>query len=96
MLSNYLGPIGIGSTGNYSCLYTGTSGNAGRQWTAWPPPGYFPLQAASDNWNRTLDSTGWSVQSDTINLSGAVVTITLDGTAQPVTVTQLASGYGSD
>jgi hypothetical protein len=54
------------------------------------------LQAATDNWNRTLDTTGWSVQSDTVNLSGAVVTITLNGTTQPVTVTQLASGYGSD
>jgi hypothetical protein len=95
ILSSYLGPIGIGSTGNYSCMYTGTSGNVSRQWTAWPPPGYFPLQAATDAWNRSMNSTGWSIQSDSINLSGAVATITLNGTTQPVTVTQLGRNYGS-
>ena len=39
--------------------------------------------------------TGWSVQSDGINLANAQVTVTVDGAAQPVTVTQLDANYGS-
>ena len=39
--------------------------------------------------------TGWSVQSDSINLANAQVTVTVDGAAQPVTVTQLDANYGS-
>jgi len=42
-----------------------------------------------------VDSTGWSVQSDNINLTGAQVTVTMDGAAQPVTVTQLDQNYGA-
>ncbi len=95
ILSNRLGPIGIGSTGSYSCMWTGTSENAGKAWTAWPPPGPFPIEAATDGWNRTLDETGLSVQSDTINLAGASVSVTAGGNPLPVTVTQLQSGYGS-
>lgn len=95
VLSNYLGPIGIGSTGNYSCMYTGSTGNAGKAWIAWPAPGFFPLQAATDSWNRSINTTGWSVESDSINLAGAVVAVTLNGTNLPVTVAQLDANYGS-
>jgi hypothetical protein len=42
-----------------------------------------------------VDSTGWTIQSDSISLSGAQVTITDGGTNRPVTVTNLQSGYGS-
>ncbi len=96
MLSSYLGPVGFGSTGDYSCLHTGMSGTADRDWTAWPPPGQFPIQATTDQWDRTLNTTGWSIQSDTIRLADASVSITLDGNDQPVTVSDLASGYGSE
>ena len=68
-------------------------GRAGKTWTAWPAPGQIPLQALRTGGN--VDSTGWSVQSDSINLAGAQVTVTVDGTAQPVTVTQLDANYGS-
>lgn len=95
VLSNYLGPIGIGSTGNYSCMYTGTTGKLTNAWTAWPPPGYFPLQAASDSWGQSINTTGFSVQSDSINLANATVTITLNNTPLSVTVTQLLADYGS-
>jgi hypothetical protein len=95
ILSNYLGPIGIGSTGKYSCMYTGTTGKLTNAWTAWPPPGYFPMQAAADSWSRSINTTGFSVQSDSINLANASVTITLNGTPLNVTVTQLLANYGS-
>jgi hypothetical protein len=77
-------------------MYTGTEGSADKEWTAWPPPGAFPLEATQDNWNRTIDDTGWSIQSDSIDLSSASVTIKLDGNPLPVSVTTLMSGYGSD
>ncbi len=42
-----------------------------------------------------MDDTGWTLQSDSINLSGANVTITAGGVDKPVNVTHLLSGYGS-
>lgn len=95
ILSNSLGPIGIGGTDKASCMWTlNGSGKAGKAWTAWPSPGQIPLQAVSPK-GTTVDSTGWSVQSDSINLANAQVTVTVDGAAQPVTVTQLDPNYGS-
>ena len=61
---------------------------------AWPPPGMVPLQAFGTG-RTTIDTTGWTIQSDSINLAGAQVTVMMDGAAQPVTVTQLQGGYGS-
>jgi hypothetical protein len=96
-LSNSLGPIGLGSTGpgGSSCFQnlSGT-GRAGKMWMAWPPPGIVPLQAFGNSRSH-IDDTGWTVQSDNINLAGAQVTITAGGMNMPVTVTQLQGGYGS-
>ena len=95
ILSNSLGPIGIGGTDKASCMWTlSGTGKAGKAWTAWPAPGQIPLQAVSPG-GTTVDMTGWSVQSDGINLVNAQVTVTVDGAAQPVTVTQLDANYGS-
>ena len=44
----------------------------------------------------SLDETGWSIQSDSLELGSAAVTITTStGEARPVSVTPLAGGYGS-
>ena len=96
ILSNGLGPIGLGSTTNYSCmLVIGGTGSDSAPWTAWPPPGIVPFELTQLAW-AALDDTGWSVQSDSINLGGAVVTITRDdGADLPVVVTELAPNYGS-
>ena len=45
----------------------GGTGRAGKEWTAWPPPGVFPIQAYGDRWS-TLSDTGWSIQSEDIEL----------------------------
>ncbi len=96
LLSNQLGPIGIGGTDHTSCLMTtGGTGHAGKAWTAWPPPGDVPYQVMASTFQGSVDTTGWTVQSDTINLSAATVTVMFDGAAQPVTVTQLGQYYGS-
>ena len=90
ILSNSLGPIGLGGTDRASCMWTlGGSGRAGKTWMAWPAAG--DDSAAGDHPSRgsSVDSTGWTIQSDNINLAGAQVTVTIDGAAQPVTVTQL-------
>ena len=92
ILSNHLGPaIGIGSTSTHSCLQVANSSNtiSAKSWAAWPPPGIVPLQAAN------VDSTGWTVQSDTIDLSTAAVTVQEGSTSLLVSVRILASGYGS-
>ena len=43
----------------------------------------------------TIDDTGWSLQSDSINLAGAQISVTADGATLPVTVTQLDPNYGA-
>jgi hypothetical protein len=96
VLSNSLGPIGIGGTDKASCMWTlSGTGKAGKPWMAWPAAGIVPVQALTQRGGMTVDSTGWTVMSDSINLAGAQVTVTVDGTAQPVTVTQLDANYGS-
>jgi hypothetical protein len=98
ILSNMLSGVGFGSSGKFSCQYQPAKGaGAGaKAWVAWPPQGQVPLQALRGGFGTSVDQTGWSVQSDTINLSAAQVAITSDGMTLPVTVTQLGSGYGSN
>ena len=71
----------------------GGKGKAKKAWMAWPPPGAFPMQAYRDRYNRVLDETGWSIQTD-LELAAAQVTITADGQAKPVTIKQLDPNYG--
>ncbi len=97
ILSNELGPIGLGSAGRNgsSCMQNiGGKGKAGKAWMAWPPPGPFPIQANEDSWS-SLDDTGWSIQSKGIDLSAAKVSITSGGQARPVRVEQLTGNYGN-
>ena len=70
------------------------NGNAGTQWVAWPSPGYFPIQAVSQSWT-SIDDTGWSLQSDVVDLTGATVLVTEDGQPRPVKTTTLLQHYGS-
>ena len=98
ILSNSIGPTGIGGTDRHSCLMTTGNMRVGKAWQAWPAPGIIPVQAMQQgfgNWVQSIDMTGWTVQSDTVNLASATVTVTSDGMAMPVTVTQLMPGYGS-
>jgi Cysteine-rich secretory protein family len=90
-LSNSLGPIGVGGTPGGSChLVIGGSGKANKPYMAFPSAGPQPLGAA-----QLADSTGWSIQSDTINLDNAQVSIQEGGQTLPVTVGRLGQGYGS-
>jgi hypothetical protein len=95
ILSNSLGPIGLGSTSSYSCMKViGGSGSAGAAFTAFPSPGDFPYEALHASF-APVDETGWTIQSDTISLDGATVTVDDEGTNMPVQVVQLDGGYGS-
>jgi Cysteine-rich secretory protein family len=90
-LSNSLGPIGIGGTPSGSChLVIGGSGQAKKSYLAFPSAGPQPLGAA-----QLADSTGWSIQSDSINLDNALVTVQSDNQSLPVNVAKLGQGYGS-
>ena len=71
------------------------TGKAGKAWMAWPSAGTIPLQALNGARNQSVDLTGWSIQSEKIDLSAAQVTVMMDGAAQPVTVTQLLANYGT-
>lgn len=97
ILSNSLGPIGVGSTTDYSCLHViGGDGRAGARWTAWPPPGEIPIQALHIASWMDVDRAGWSIQSDYVDLRAGAVTVTRDGgSALEIDVWSLAEGYGS-
>jgi cysteine-rich secretory family protein len=95
ILSRSLGPIGLGSTSSFSCMWViGGSGASAVDWVAFPSPGPFPVEAMTVSF-ASVDDTGWTLQSDTIDLSGAQVTITDGGQNLGVAVTTLAGGYGS-
>jgi hypothetical protein len=96
ILSNMLASIGFGSADGFSCQYQPAqwSASGGKPWAAWPPPGQVPIQAFGNTWAK-VDQTGWSLQSDSINLGSADVTVTSDGMDLAVTVTTLSPGYGS-
>lgn len=96
ILSNSLGPIGVGSTSRYSCMHVILGdGRAGARWVAWPPPGEVPLQALHLSQWLDVDRGGWSIQSDFIDLGRGEVTVTRAGESLPVDVWILAQGYGS-
>jgi Cysteine-rich secretory protein family len=92
ILNNQLGPVGLGSAVASCFMNVGGTGNAAKPFVAWPPPGQVPYAALV---TTTADMSGWTIQSDTINLNGGTVTVK-DG-AQTVQVTQssLPAGYGS-
>jgi hypothetical protein len=95
ILSNELIGVGFGSSGKFSCQYQPPGrGKSTKPWIAWPPAGQIPIQAMSSTWS-SIDQTGWSLQSDTVDFKNAQVTIMAAGMSLPVTVTQLGSGYGS-
>ncbi|HKP62831.1 MAG TPA: hypothetical protein VJV78_39110 [Polyangiales bacterium] len=96
ILSNMLSGVGFGSSGKFSCQYQpATRPKAGsKPWIAWPPPGQVPIQAFGSS-RTSIDQTGWSLQSDSVDLKSAQVSISAGGMDLPVTVTQLGSGYGS-
>ena len=61
-------------------------------WVAWPPPGPVPIDA----FRRTkVDRTGWTIQSSSLDLDGAVVEIHVAGEARPISVSPLERTMGS-
>ncbi|MBZ5714117.1 CAP domain-containing protein [Nannocystis pusilla] len=98
ILSRSLGPIGLGSTSVNSCMWViGGQAGAGAEWTAWPPPGIVPLAAIhvpEVPW-ADVDETGWTIQSDEIDVGAAQVTIRENGVEKPVKLTTLQGGFGS-
>jgi len=96
LLSNTLGPIGVGSTSSFSCLHVlGGDGDARARWVSWPPAGDVPYQAMHiESW-MDVDLAGWSIQSDYIDLRRGDVSVTRNGTTVAVDVWELDPGYGS-
>jgi uncharacterized protein YkwD len=97
VLSAYLASVGFGTAGRFSCQYQPPrQGGAGaaKPWTAWPAPGQMPLQVFKGRF-AALDQTGWSIQSDSVNLQAGQVSVTRGGSPLAVTTSPLPGGYGS-
>lgn len=80
LLAPQLGPIGLGSTSDASCVYVfdGRGPRDDPPWVAWPAPGPFPVDAA-----HTRDA-GWTVHGNGINLAFAEARVTVDGVEQAI------------
>ena len=92
VLANVLGPVGIGSTNEASCLYVHNGRVGSRrdpQWVAWPSPGPFPFDASY------ADMTGWTVQSSFVNLSSAELRVSVDGVPRQINTRTLHGGGGA-
>ena len=92
ILSNVLGPIGLGSTSRFSCMYVIGGSGSGNSLDGLVPPGVVALWTHGFGVGKGIRRNGrlGHSQSDSINLSNAAVTITLDdGTDLPVTVTEI-------
>jgi len=95
IIGNWNSGIGIGSASSYSCMVVGGAfGGSGPVWSAWPPPGIMPIQAMQASW-QGVDSTGWTIQSDSISFGSATVTITENSVSKTVTTAVLQPNYGS-
>jgi hypothetical protein len=67
-------------------------------WSAFPPPGPVPFDLFNQSSKLPIhvDAAGWHVQSSTINLWGAKVSVLLNGrTNLPVQTLDLQANYGS-
>ncbi len=100
ILSEGVGPIGLGSTDRASCMWVfAGEGQHTRPYVAFPPAGVVPLEVFGPvlSWPGapTLDDTGWSIQSEFTDLSGAEVRVTREGQELPVALTVLEGGYGA-
>ena len=94
ILGNMFGPTGLGGTDRSSCVWTFGTNRLTVPWQAFPR-GVIPIQAMGGGFTGTIDSTGWSVQSDTVNVEGVQVAVTSDGADMPVQLTVLQQGVGS-
>jgi hypothetical protein len=92
IFANYIGPVGFGSATS-SCFYQPAGkNNAKKAFVAWPPAGPVPLAAIT---TTKADTAGWTIQSDSVDLSMATVTVKDGDQDQPVTQSTLPGGYGS-
>ncbi len=98
MLSNKLGPVGFGGTDMSTCLNVlAGSGSSSVPWVAWPPPGPVPADALVSG-TMSVSLRGWTLQSDTINVSSASISVTdlaSPTIPMPVTTSALVAGPGS-
>ncbi len=61
-------------------------------WVAWPPPGPVPMDALR---RTSVDRTGWTVQSSSLDLDDASIEVRVDGEPRPISVTPLERTMGS-
>jgi len=104
ILAELLGPVGIGSTndtpdakGQASCLWIKGKSKFKypEGWVGWPPKGKMPIEAMSphaDKGHSSVDATGWTIQSEDIDLSKATVTVKAGVVERKVKVRQLDPG----
>ncbi|WP_373047552.1 CAP domain-containing protein [Vulgatibacter sp.] len=98
ILSPPLEQIGVGTTDQFSCMWVVHPFEVDEApFVAWPPPGKVPVEMihGATPWSGNVDSIGWSIQSNRIDLAGVGVVVREDGVERPVTLHPLLARYGS-
>lgn len=98
LLSPVLQEVGVGSTDAFSCMWVvHPTGPGTRDFVAWPPPGLVPMEVVRgiETFYGSLDTIGWSIQSNSIDLGGATIRVKEDGVEKPGVTTELLPFYGS-
>ncbi len=97
LLSSWIEGIALGSTSAYSCvdLVLAHAGGEAPDWVAWPPPGPTPVSFLTLG-DYDVDRTGWTIQSDTLELEGHTVRLSWGDVVEDLPTTALLPGYGSD
>jgi hypothetical protein len=108
LLGDSLSHVAFGSTDRYACLVVDGSGLGAKsvgdpaakqtsmepksELVAWPPAGEVPIDLFRF---ERLDELGWTVQSSTLDLESAVVSVTTSGQELPMAVVALERWKGS-
>ena len=92
IFSNSLGPVGLGMA-KASCFYqVGGTGKADLPFVPWPPSGPVPITAIT---TTKVDTNGWTIQSDSIDVNAGTVAVLDNGQPAAVTQNSLGPNYGS-
>ena len=95
ILSDWINTTAFGSTSSYSCMQVVAGWGGGlKSWIAWPPPDYYPMEMHYVAY-QTVDSTGWTVQTNGISIKDATAEVKENGVVKPIETMLLLGNYGS-
>ncbi len=94
ILSDWISKTAFGSTSDSSCMRVAGGFGGPNPWIAWPPPGFYPMEMHHIAY-KTVDQTGWTIQTNDVSLQDAVAEVKENGQVKPIEAMTLLPNYGS-